>query len=139
MKEKISVNFKMNIINDEKQYEVQFFENGNRYYKNEKIFISFREPLMEEEKYNNLLFICDKDEIQIIRSGNVRMKQKYKENEQTIGYFNNEYISSEIIAYTNKYEYSEDNIYLNYDILLDNNVIGNYQMEVLIRGVDEDE
>jgi len=139
MKEKININFKMNIKNDKKKYEVQFFENGNRYYKNQKTYITFKEPLFEDKKYNNLLFICDKEEMQIIRSGHVRMRQKYIENEQTIGYYNNELISSEITAYTNKYEYNNGNIVLDYDILLDENVIGNYQMEVLIKGVVEDE
>lgn len=139
MNEKVSINFIMNITNDEKKYEVQFSENGKRYYKNKKTFICFREPLMEENKYNHLLFICDKDEIQIIRNGHVRMKQKYRENQKTCGYYYNDYIHSEITTYTNKYEYNDEIIYLNYDILIDNNIIGNYEMKVLIKGVDEDE
>lgn len=139
MDEKVNINFIMNITNDEKKYEVQFNENGKRYYRNEKIFISFKEPLMEEDKYNHLLFICDKDELQIIRNGHVQMKQKYRENETTYGYYNNEYLHSEIATFTNRYEYNNDIIYLNYDILIDNNIIGNYEMKVMIKGVDEDE
>jgi uncharacterized beta-barrel protein YwiB (DUF1934 family) len=137
MSEDININFKMNINNDDQKYEVQFSEQGKRYYKNQKTFIKFKEPLMHELEYNQLTLICAEDEMQIIRNGHVRMKQKYKENEQTVGYYNNDNLFSEIIAYTNKYDYSNENIYLNYDIILDNNIIGNYQMEVNIKGVNE--
>ncbi len=136
MQELIDINFKMNITNDDQKYEIQFYEKGKRYIKNKKTFIKFKEPAMDNNEYNNLMFICDPDQIVIIRSGQVQMKQKYIENEHTTGYYNNEYISSEITAFTNKYDFTDQGIYLNYDIILDNNVIGNYQMEVSIKGVD---
>ena len=39
MSEDININFKMNINNDDQKYEVQFSEQGKRYYKNQKTFI----------------------------------------------------------------------------------------------------
>lgn len=136
MHETVNVNFKMNIFNDGQKHEVQFFEEGKRYFKNDKAFIKFKEPTMKEDQYNQLMFICDNKEIVIIRNGMVRMKQKYIEHELTTGFFNNQYVQSEITTFTNEYHYSDNNIFLNYDILFDDNVIGNYQMEVSIKGVE---
>lgn len=139
MHEQININFKMNINNNGKIHEIQFQDLGKRYIKNQKTYIRLKEPLMEETNYNQLMLICDKTEIVIIRSGFVKMKQPYKENEITKGFYTNKYISSEITTYTKKYDYFDDKIFLDYDILYDNDVIGNYQMEVNIKGVGENE
>lgn len=137
MKERINVNFKMVINNQGQKMEIQFYEEGTRYLHNQKTFIRCKEPIMNSPDYNQLTLICDNKEIVVVRSGFVKMRQKFIENEYTSGFFKNEYISSEITAYTNKYCYTDDNIYLNYDIILDNTIISNYQMNVSIQGVDK--
>jgi len=124
----------MNITNDGKLHEIQFNDEGKRYFKNKKTFIKFNEPSLENDQNNQLMFICDTNEIVIIRSGFVKMKQHYIEKELTTGFYNNQYISSEITTFTNKYDYSDEKINLNYDILIDDEVIGNYEMEVRIKG-----
>ncbi len=139
MHDLVNVNFKMNITNDGQNHEIEFNEQGKRYYKNEKTFIKFKEPSMDNDHDNQLMLVCDNKEILIIRNGSVKMKQKYIEKELTRGYYNNDYMSSEITTYTNKYQFTDENIYLNYDILFDDDVIGNYQMEVYIKGVGDDE
>ncbi|QVK17877.1 DUF1934 domain-containing protein [Mycoplasmatota bacterium] len=137
MHEKININFKMNIINEGQKHEIQFNEIGKRYVMNKKTFIKFKEPSMENNKYNQLMLICDEKQIVIIRNGSVRMKQPYIEKELTKGFYNNEYVSSEITTFTNQYDFSDENIYLDYDILFDDHVVGNYQMQVYIKGVEE--
>ncbi len=139
MHELIYVNFKMNINNNGKSHEIQFQDLGQRYIKNQKTYIRLKEPLMEETKFNQLMLVCDNSEIVIIRSGFVKMKQVYKENETTIGYYTNDYISSEITTFTKRYAFFNDKILLNYDIVFDNDVIGNYQMEVQMKGVGGNE
>ncbi len=139
MHETINVNFKMNINNDGQNHEIQFHELGKRYHKNKKTFIRFKEPALDGDKYNQLMFICDNNEIIIIRNGFVNMKQPYIENKLTNGFYNNEYMSSEITTFTNKYRFSDEFILLNYDIVFDKDIIGSYQMEVKIKGVGDSE
>lgn len=134
MSETINVNFKMNINNQGEKYTVQFDEIGKRYFRNKKTFIRMKEPMINENKSNNLILICDHNEIIIIRNGFVSMKQAYKEKEYTIGRYENSQVSSEITTYTNRYQYSKNCILLNYDILIEKEIIGNYQMEINIKG-----
>jgi uncharacterized beta-barrel protein YwiB (DUF1934 family) len=139
MHETVDIFFKMNINNNDIKQTVEFNNIGKRYIKNNKTFLMFKEPLYEENKDNDLLIICDKNEIVINRSGFINMKQRFKVNEKTIGIYKNEYINSELSTFTNKYDFNNNNIVLDYNIINEEEIIGNYILEIKIKGVRSNE
>lgn len=133
MHELVRIDFKMNIDNEGQQYVIQFNESGKLYLKNQKTYLLFKEPSMENQDFNDLTLICDKDEMVIIRYGFVNMKQNYRLNQFTTGLYKNKFITSNITTFTKEYNFTKDNIYLNYDIILNDEIIGNYKMDIDIK------
>ncbi|NLG81258.1 MAG: DUF1934 family protein [Bacilli bacterium] len=132
----IEIKFKMIISHDTQKMEIDFIETGSKYHKNNKTYLKFKEPIIDTNEYNDLTLICSNDAITIIRNGKMRMHQHFYLHEFTTGYYTNEYITTEIKTYTNEYQFTNDFLYLDYDLYIEENKIGRYQMEVRIKGVD---
>lgn len=136
MAQLIEVNFKMTISHDTQSMEIDFIESGRKYQKNSKTYLKFKEPIMDTNDYNDVTLICSPQDLVIMRSGKTRMNQRFIMHEFTTGYYTNEYITTEIKTYTNQYKLTDDYVYLDYDLFIEENKIGRYQMEVRIKGVD---
>jgi uncharacterized beta-barrel protein YwiB (DUF1934 family) len=139
MEESIKINFTMKINHGNDQHVISFENLGKRYERLNKTFYKFDEPVMEENKVNHIIIGIDDQELTILRSGHVHMKQSYRKNEMTYGVYKNDYIFSPITNYTYDFKADDETIYLNYDMLNENDVIGNYEMKIKIEGVGQDE
>jgi uncharacterized beta-barrel protein YwiB (DUF1934 family) len=140
MHESIDIYFKMQIEQEGNPHVVEFHDLGKRFSKNNKVYLRFKEPIMEENnKYNDIALVCDDNDMTIMRSGSVNMNQKFIKNQVTQGTYKNQYITTEINTYTHDYSFNDNKLRLDYDMLIEGNVVGNYQMEIRIKGVGNSE
>ncbi|ERJ12557.1 DUF1934 domain-containing protein [Haloplasma contractile] len=133
----IGITFKMKISQNGDTEEINFDANAKLLKKRDTYYLKFKEPVIDGPGYNDTLFIMTQDSITIERQGQVKMSQDYKINQHCIGTYKNNYIETPITTYTNAYLFNKRRLYLNYNMIINKENVGQYEMEVNFKGDDQ--
>lgn len=82
---------------------------------------------------NTMMFVTiNHEEIEIVRNGNVNMRQTFKLNTKTTGYYRNSMgIEFKIASYTKELTVTENSITILYEHYLDNNWQSSNKLKIL--------
>ena len=130
----IEVKFVTEIRDGLKKENVAFETNGLYYLKGNHTYLSFEEP--EEVGHAKTTVKIAKDEVLILRSGSVKMRQVFRKKETTIGSYQNQLGSFQLMTKTNNVEYKwfdsskKGSLFLTYELTLQGEHSGRYAIHM---------
>jgi uncharacterized beta-barrel protein YwiB (DUF1934 family) len=134
--EKLKITFNMRINHNNEKQIVEFTTDAKRYFKNEAIYLLFDEPVMEVNGLNRTTCILYPGQMKIIRKGTIEMNQLFQINQDTFGFYKTQFGTLEMKVKTKYYYYNKDSVLLRYEMGLGDNQVGQYDLEIQIKGAE---
>lgn len=137
VKRQVTVKFVTEIRDNNRKEQVSFTTEGTFYEKNGATFLTFQEPI--EEGQINTILKMKADEVLIMRSGEVVMRNVYKRQTETIGTYQSAVGVFEMKTKTDAFEYTyneksqKGKLFFSYTLQLQEQPAGRYTITVLFQ------
>ena len=106
---------------DNENNEISFKKDGHY----EGDYLVFEDTVVQ----NTLIFLKAKEkEIELLRKGKIDMSLVLKEKKENYLRYKDEHVYFELMTKTNEISVKNDEIHFNYDLLDDNNLVGNHKI-----------
>ncbi|MFT4415345.1 DUF1934 domain-containing protein [Fredinandcohnia humi] len=133
----IQIKFVTEIKDGLQKEHVAFDANGLYYIKGNSTYLSFEEK--QETGTVKTIIKISNEEVLILRSGNVKMRQVYRKKEVTRGTFENALGTFEVLTKTNNIEYkwfknsNKGSLFLSYELSLQGEKSGLYTISIMFK------
>lgn len=139
MSEAIKIKFRSTITQNHEQQVIEYFAFGKRYLKGKQVYIQFTEPVMENNASNQITWILASDHLTILRKGQTNMRQTHYLNQVGFCFYYTPYGQMEMHTLTEAYEYDGNALQLRYQLVFNEEIMGEYQLFLEIKGAEENE
>ncbi|WP_157950815.1 DUF1934 domain-containing protein [Peribacillus acanthi] len=135
----VKVTLKTVISSGNEKEEYEFITFGTAQTKGETLYLQYDEIQDDNQERIQTVVKWNDEEAFIMRKGPVKMRQRFRRDVETVGIYESQYGSMQMLTYTNKMEYTWNNlekegiISLIYDLNMQGNKIGQYEMTILYK------